>query len=130
MNNPVFAQIASISFSILAACLVICLASGAVLFFLRPDRINGVLKHPYLQHRAFSQFPFGIRGAITLDYFFRLTCPGLQFWLMGNANRLLAHVDPKKVPLSIKWPVVGFWGGCWLGLIAMVVLWSMLMLST
>ena len=61
-----------------------------------------------------------------LDYFFRLMFPGTRFWLIGNANRLLAHVDPKQVPLSLKWPVVGFWGACWLGLIAMIALWTLL----
>ena len=60
-----------------------------------------------------------------LDYFFRLMFPGTRFWLVGNANRLLAHVDPKQVPLSLKWPVVGFWGACWLGLIAMIALWTL-----
>ncbi|KAG1366111.1 hypothetical protein G6F59_018837 [Rhizopus arrhizus] len=64
-----------------------------------------------------------------LDYFFRLMFPGSRFWLIGNANDLLGHVDPKKTPLALKWPIVGFWGSCWLGLIAMIVQWIMLYLG-
>ncbi|WP_459614796.1 hypothetical protein [Bordetella sp. 2513F-2] len=129
MNNPVFAQTASIAFSVLTACLLVSAVSGLVLFFLRPGRINTVLKHPYLEHRPFSQYPFAIRAAISLDYFFRLVFPRIQFWLIGHANRQLQHVEPKRVPLDVKLPVIGFWGGCWVGLAAMVVLWTVLLLS-
>lgn len=117
------------AFSLFVLCFVTCSISGIVLFFFKAKQINARLKHPYLEHRAFNQYPLAIQAAIMLDYFFRLMFPGTRFWLIGNANRLLAHVDPKQVPLSLKWPVVGFWGACWLGLIAMIALWTLLFLG-
>ena len=125
MHTPALA----LAFSLFVLCFVTCSISGIVLFFFKAKRINARLKHPYLEHRAFNQYPLAIQAAIMLDYFFRLMFPGTRFWLVGNANRLLAHVDPKQVLLSLKWPVVGFWGACWLGLIAMIALWTLLFLG-
>lgn len=118
-----------IAFSLFIACFFTCLICGVVLFFFKARRVNAVLKHPYLEHRSFGQYPFAIRASIFLDYFFRLAFPGAQFWLIGQANRLLEHVKPKQVPMDVKWPVIGFWGSCWLGLISMIALWIMLMLA-
>lgn len=64
-----------------------------------------------------------------LDYFLRLAFPRTKWWLIGHANKQLAHVDPKRVPLDVKWPIIGFWGACWLGLLAMISLWAMLLLG-
>ena len=119
----------SMAFSLFVLCFITCSISGIVLFFVKSKQINATLKHPYLQHRTFAQYPLAVRAAITLDYFFRLMFPRTRFSLIGNANDLLGHVDPKKTPLSVKWPIVGFWGSCWLGLIAMVTLWVMLYLG-
>ncbi len=120
----------SMAFSLFVLCFITCAISGIVLFFFKARQINETLKHPYLQHRPFSGYPLSIQAAIMLDYFFRILFPRSRFWLIGNANTLLAHVDPKKVPLSLKWPVVGFWGGCWLGIVAMIVLWALIFLGT
>ena len=100
MHTPALA----LAFSLFVLCFVTCSISGIVLFFFKAKQINARLKHPYLEHRAFNQYPLAIQAAIMLDYFFRLMFPGTRFWLVGNANRLLAHVDPKQVPLSLKWP--------------------------
>ncbi|WAI85659.1 MULTISPECIES: hypothetical protein [Achromobacter] len=125
MHSPVMAM----AFSLFVLCFITCTLSGIVLFFFKCKEINARLKHPYLQHRPWAQYPLSIQAAIMLDYFFRLMFPGTRLWLIGNANDLLGHVDPKQTPLSLKWPIVGFWGSCWLGLIAMIVLWVMLFLG-
>src|SRR5690606_41719277 len=61
--------------------------------------------------------------SITLDYFFRLTFPRSKWWVIGQANRLLAEVGPTSVSMRLRWPIVGFWGGVFIGIIAMLVLW-------
>ncbi|MDQ8030531.1 hypothetical protein [Bordetella genomosp. 1] len=125
-QSPFFAY----AFSLLITCFITCAISGLYLFFVAQRRVNAELKHPYLQHRAFEQYPFTIKAAIFLDYFLRLGFPRTKFWIFGHANQQLAHVNPKDVPLAVKWPLVGFWGACWLGLIAMIAVWSMLLLGS
>ncbi|WP_241049996.1 hypothetical protein [Achromobacter xylosoxidans] len=125
MHSPAMAM----AFSLFVLCFITCSLCGLVLFFVKSKQINAAFKHPYLQHRPFERYPLAIKAAIMLDYFFRLMFPGTRFWLIGNANDLLAHLDPKKAPLALKWPIVGFWGSCWLGLIAMIMLWTMLFLG-
>jgi len=61
-----------------------------------------------------------------MDYFLRLAFPGSRFWVLGEANRLMAHIDPKKIPNRIKWPLIGLWGGCFVGIVAMVMIWTLL----
>lgn len=117
------------SFAVLGACMITAIVSGIFLFFISWRRINDEFAHPLLKQRAFQHQPLSIQAAITLDYFFRMTFtnnkgPGL----IGNANRLMAHVDPKSLPLSVRWPVAGFWGGCFLGIIAMVLVWTLVLL--
>lgn len=124
-QSPIFIYI----FSLLATCFITCTISGLYLFFVAQRQVNAELKHPYLKHKPFGQYPFSIRAAIFLDYFLRLMFPRTKFWIVGHANEQLAHVDPKRVPLAVKWPIVGFWGACWLGLIAMIALWTMLLLG-
>lgn len=120
----------SASFAILVACLFVSLVSGAILFFVKWREINTAFKHPLLQVRSYKQYPFSMQAAITLDYFLRLMFTGRQgMGLVGNANRLLKHVDPKLLPFSARWPVAGFWGSCFLGIIAMVSVWILLIFS-
>lgn len=114
------------TFSLFTLCFITCLISGAVLFFLKAKRANDVMRYPLLKQHPFKAYPFSVQASIFLDYFFRLMFPGVSFWLIGHANRELSHVDPKTVPLDVKWPIVGFWGSCWLGLIAMSSLWILL----
>ncbi|MFA5489485.1 MAG: hypothetical protein WC284_09730, partial [Candidimonas sp.] len=64
-----------------------------------------------------------------LDYFLRLSFPARRFWIIGHANRLLGHVDPAEVPVRLKWPLMGLWGGCFIGLAAMLLLWSLILLK-
>jgi len=118
-----------IAFSMLVACAAVSVISAVYLYLFKLRRINEVLQHPYLKHGPFDRFPLGIRASILQDYFFRLAMPGSQFWLIGHANRQLAHVDPKEVPTDVKWPLLGMWGGCWLGILAMLALWLFLLLG-
>ncbi len=116
-------------FSLFALCFITCTICGLVLFFWKSQRVNSVLKHPLLEHRPFRQYSFSIQAAIFLDYFLRLAFPRAKRWVAGYANYQLKHVDPKQVPLDVKWPIIGFWGSCWIGLIAMIALWAMLLLG-
>ncbi|MYN13740.1 hypothetical protein GSY71_11395 [Pusillimonas sp. TS35] len=117
------------AFTLLVACVFTCLVSGIFLAMFRLRLINQAMQHPYLNHQAWDRYPFPIRLAILLDYFLRLTFPKSRFWIIGNANRLLAHVQPEKIPTRIKWPLLGLWGGCFVGIIAMVALWILLLLA-
>lgn len=125
MYSPFIAM----SFSLFVPCFITFSLCGLALFFFKREQINAELRHPYLQYRPFKRYPLSIQAAIMLDYFFRLMFPHSRFWLIGHANDLLAHIDPKKTPLAPKWPIIGFWGACWLGLIAMIVLWTLLLLD-
>ncbi|MDQ2140428.1 hypothetical protein RBI13_05965 [Alcaligenaceae bacterium A4P071] len=128
MNSPVIAYVLQLSFSTLVACFVAATVSAIVIFF-NTRKINQALKHPYLEHRTFEQYPMAIRLGILLDYFLRVTFPTSKIWLAGHANRMLKHVDPKKISLGLKWPLVGLWGGCFLGMIAMITMWTTLLVS-
>ena len=64
---------------------------------------------------------------ILLDYFLRLMFPNSRIWLAGHANTLLAHVDPKTIPWNLRWPIVGLWSGCFIGMIAMLLLWTLIL---
>lgn len=118
-----------LAFSLLVVCVITCLVSGLILVFLRRRAINEALRHPYLDLQAWERYPFPMRLAITLDYFLRLNFPNSTFWIAGNANRLLSHVEPNKIPTRIKWPLLGFWGGCFMGIAAMILLWIFIFLK-
>jgi len=118
------------SFSILVACLFITIVCGITLFFVRWREVNNAFKHPLLEVKSFKKYPFSIQAAITLDYFLRLVFPKtVGPGLVGNANRLLKHVKPRELPFSARWPVAGFWGGCFIGIVAMMCLWAFLAFS-
>jgi len=116
------------SFTILVACVLACLVS-ALFLYLNIRRINLAMRHPYLKQYRWEQLPTTLKLSVTLDYFFRLTFPRSKWWAIGHSNQLLADLDPTDVPVRLRWPVVGFWGGCFIGIIAMLVLWSMILLS-
>jgi len=118
------------AFALLVACFLTCLVCGLVLFFLRWRDINDAFKHPLLQVRPFKRYPLSIQAAIYLDYFLHLTFPKGQRGIIGNANRNLRHVDAKRLPLAVRWPVAGFWGSCLFGLLAMVVVWVTLLVNS
>ncbi|MGB6103459.1 MAG: hypothetical protein WBF88_06370 [Pusillimonas sp.] len=117
------------SFTLLVACALTSLVSGGVLWFFRLRVINQTLRHPYLDKFRWERFPLSIKAAILLDYFLRLSFPKSRFWIIGDANQRLAHIHPADVSIHIKWPLVGFWGGCFVGLIAMLVLWTLILLT-
>jgi hypothetical protein len=116
------------AFNVFVACFFVSAISLATIYFFKLDRINDTLRHPLLQHRPFRQYPRAIQAGILLDYFLRLLFPRARKGLFGHANRNLAHVDPAKVPFDIRWPIMGLWAGCWVGLVAMVILWALLLL--
>ncbi|CCN03627.1 hypothetical protein L518_3061 [Bordetella bronchiseptica MBORD675] len=129
MQAGMYSQTVTFLFSLFVLCFITCTISGLVLFLFKARRANEELRHPLLQHRPFKQYPFAIQASIMLDYFLHLAFPRTKWWLIGHANKQLAHVDPKRVPLDVKWPIIGFWGACWLGLLAMISLWAMLLLG-
>jgi hypothetical protein len=118
----------TIAFNIFVACFFVAVISLATIYLFKLDAVNDALRHPFLEHRPFKKFPRAIQAGILLDYFLHLFFPRVKFSLFGHANRTLAHVDPTKVPFGVKWPLMGLWAGCWIGLIAMITVWTLLML--
>src|SRR5690606_13196970 len=110
-----------LSFTLLVACALTALVSAGVLFMFRLRVTNQTLKHPYLDKFPWARFPLSIKAAILLDYFLRLAFPRSKFWIIGDANHRLAHVQPQYVSAHIKWPLMGLWVGCFVGLCAMLV---------
>lgn len=117
------------TFTVLVACALTSIVSGLTLVLFRLRVTNQTLRHPYLNEYPWERYSVPIRAAILMDYFFRLCFPNSRFWIVGNANRLLSHIQPADVSSRIKWPLIGFWGGCFGGLIAMVVLWILILLT-
>lgn len=116
------------SFTLLVACVMSCLVS-ALFLYINIRTINQAMRHPYLKRYRWEQMPATVKLTITLDYFLRLMFPRSKFWVCGQANRLLADIDPRDIPLRVRWPVVGFWGGCFLGILSMLVLWLMILIT-
>ena len=117
------------TFTILVACVLTCLLSMLMIFVFRIRRINETMQHPYLKARPWEGYPFGMRATILLDYFLHIALPNRKKGMAGQANRLLAHIDPTDIPTSLKWPIMGMWGGCLLGLIVMPVMWLAIFLK-
>jgi hypothetical protein len=115
------------SFSLFTTCAFVFFISGAYLFLFKIKQANKIFKHPYLADTDFSQYQSAVKMEIVLDYFLRLMFPKSKIWIAGNANTLLAHIDPKKVPWNIRWPIVGLWSGCLIGMVAMLVLWTIIL---
>lgn len=128
MLNTLTAYLLPFSFTILVACIMTVVVSGLFLY-LNIRRVNQTMRHPYLEKYRWEQLPATVKLTVTLDYFLRLSFPRGKKWVFGQANRLLADVHPADISLRIRWPVVGFWGGCFLGIIAMLVLWVMILLE-
>jgi hypothetical protein len=128
MPSQLYAVALTTAFNIFIACFFVAAISLITIWFFKLDRINDTLRHPLLQHRPFRQYPRAIQAGILLDYFLRLLFPHARKGLFGQANRNLAHVDPRHVPMDVKWPIMGLWAGCWVGLLAMVTVWALLLL--
>lgn len=125
-----FSHALVISFTFFITCSFVFFISGAYLFLYKINEVNSRFKHPYLRERRFSQLPMGIRLTITLDYFLRIVFTTSTSSFASNANRLLTHVDPKQLPLSVRWPIVGLWGSCAVGVVAMLSLWVLLIVGS
>ncbi|AEC18950.1 hypothetical protein PT7_0410 [Pusillimonas sp. T7-7] len=117
------------SFTLLVACFLTAMVSAGVLLLFRLRVTHQTLRHPYLDKFPWTRFPLSIKAAILLDYFLRLSFPKSSFWIIRDANQRLAHVQPADVSIHIKWPLVGLWGGCFVGLIAMLVLWALILIT-
>lgn len=119
-----------LSFTFFITCTFVFFVSGAYLFFYKIDEVNARFKHPYLRERKFEDLPMSIRLTMTLDYFLRILFHKSKASFAYNSNRLLAHVDPSNLPLSVRWPIVGLWGSCAVGIIAMLSLWALLIIGS
>lgn len=117
------------SFTILVACALTCLVSMLMIFLFRIRAINQAMQHPYLKKQPWERHAISTRATILLDYFLHLMFPQRKKGMAGQANRLLSHIDPADLPNSLKWPIIGMWGGCLLGLIVMPLLWIMIILK-
>jgi len=126
--NPIAAVALRVSFSLLVACAVVCLVSALYLYLFKLRRANEIMQHPYLARAPYDRLPLSLKLAILLDYFLRISFPTSRVWLAGHANEVLAHVNPKHVPTDIKWPLIGLWGGCLLGLPTMLAMWVIVLL--
>ncbi len=126
--DSVIPYVLSFSFTILVAC-IMCFLASALVLYLNMRRINLAMRHPYLDKFRWEQLPATVKLTITLDYFLRLSFPRSKWWIFGQANRMLAHVEPTEISMRLRWPVVGFWGGVFLGIIAMLVLWLALLIT-
>jgi len=127
--NLIAAVALRVSFSLFVACAVVCLVSAAYLYLFKLRRANEIMQHPYLARAPYDRLPLSLKLAILLDYFLRISFPTSNFWLAGHANEVLAHVNPKHVPTDIKWPLIGLWGGCLLGLPAMLAVWGIVLVA-
>ena len=119
-----------LTFTFFITCSFVFFISGGYLFLYKINEVNARFKHPYLRQRKFAQLPMSIRLTITLDYFLRILFHKSKSSFAENANRLLAHVDPAALPMSVRWPIVGLWGSCVVGLIAMLGLWALLIIGS
>lgn len=118
----------SYTFTLLLFCLVATLISAIYLFTLGAATVNNTLQHPYLKILPWHRLSLGNKTGVLLDYFFRLFFPNTRWGLIAHANQQLAHINPQHVPLKVKAPILGLWGGCFLGIIAMVVLWVLILI--
>lgn len=129
MHSPAIVHLFQLTFGIFVLCFAVLAICGLLLFYIKHERVNAVMQHPYLQYKPFKQLPLTIRATIVLDYYLHLVFPTRRFWVIGQANHLLSHIDPAQVPKGIKWLICGFWSACWLGLIDMIALWGVLSLG-
>jgi hypothetical protein len=117
------------SFTLLVACALASAVSLVVLVLFRLRQTNQTLRHPYLDRQPWERYPLSIKATILLDYFLRLAFPKSKFWLARDANQLLVHIRPADVPTGIKWPIIGLWAGCFIGLFAMLVMWTIVLIT-
>jgi len=128
MLETIVTYLLPFSFTILVACVLSCVVS-ALFLYLNIRRINLAMRHPYLKKYHWEQLPAATKLTITLDYFLRLSFPRSKWWVAGQANVLLAETEPTDISMRLRWPIVGFWGGCFVGIIALLVLWLMILLT-
>jgi hypothetical protein len=125
-----FSHALVLTFTFFVTCSFVFFISGAYLWFFKIDEVNARFKHPYLKERRFEDLPISIRLTITLDYFLRILFYKSTASFTSNANRLLSHVDPVNLPMSVRWPIVGLWGSCAVGVVAMLGLWALLIIGS
>lgn len=128
MTSPLYAYALTAAFNVFVACFLVFGISLITIYTFKLNRINDTLRHPLLKQRSFKQHSWGTQAAILLEYFLRLLFPHATYGLFGHANRELAHVDPAKVPVDVKWPIMGLWAGCFIGLLAVISVWILVLL--
>lgn len=114
------------SATLLIASVLCFIVSGAYLFFFNLRATHHAFQHPYLKQYTWAQLPWSLKTGVLLDYFLRLNFPKQDKWICGQANKLLAHTQIEHIPLKIKWPLMGFWGGCLVGLLSMGCIWVLI----
>jgi hypothetical protein len=124
------AVVLTFSFTLFITCSFVFVISSIYLLMFKIKQANELFKHPYLREKKFNQFSISIRLTIILDYFLRTLFSRTNLWFAKNANQLLSHVDPKEIPMNVRWPIVGLWGSCMIGLVAMVTLWATLIVGS
>ncbi|MCK9510248.1 MAG: hypothetical protein M0R28_03335 [Pigmentiphaga sp.] len=128
-SHPTFTFAVSVSLTLALLSFGVVVLSMLVAFVLRWREINDYYKHPLLERYPFKSLPFPAQSGIYLDIFLHMQLPWVRSGIIGNANLLLKHVDPKKVPFSLRWPIAGFWGGMLLGLISQIVFFVLLIVN-
>ena len=124
------AVVLTFSFTLFITCSFVFVISSIYLLMFKIKQANELFKHPYLREKKFNQFSISIRLTIILEYFLRTLFSRTNLWFAKNANQLLSHVDPKEIPMNVRWPIVGLWGSCMIGLVAMVTLWATLIVGS
>lgn len=117
-ENSTAAFILQASMSLAMMAFAVVLLSMLFAFVLRWRELNEYYQHPLPKQRHFKSLPFSMQAGVYLDIFLRLMLPRKKTGMTGNANAMLAHIDPSQVPFGMRWPIVGFWGGMLLGLAA------------
>lgn len=128
-GSPTSAFIISVCISLVLAAVVIVLVSMLVAFSLRWRELTQYYKHPLTEHRPFKSLPFSMQAGVYLDIFLHMQLPKVKSGIIGNANSMLKHIDPRDVPFNMRWPIAGFWGGLLLGLAAQLVFFAVLIFN-
>lgn len=129
MPQSAYAFALPIVFCLFITCFLASLLSGLTILLFTLRKTNELFQHPYLKQQPFERYSLPMRLSMFMDYFFRICFPNTRVWLIGQANQMLSHVDPSRIPARIKWPVVGLWGGCYVGLLAIAALWTLLLMK-
>lgn len=120
----------SVTLSLIMAAVLIVLVSMWVAFSLRWRELTQYYKHPLTEHRPFKSLPFSMQAGVYLDIFLHMQLPKVKSGMIGNANAMLKHINPRDVPFRMRWPIAGFWGGLMAGLAAQLVFFGVVIFNS